>query len=67
MRPIDVTVEDPNIQRSFSERQANEFASTLVKRIDESTRITKDNLEKSRDRMKLIFDNTISVKIEKRK
>jgi hypothetical protein len=56
MRPIDLSVDEPNDQRSFPNRQANEFASMLSKRIEESSRIVNNNLEISRRNMKSIYD-----------
>ncbi len=60
MRPIDITVVDPSTQRSYSKKQANEFASTLSKRIDESSRIVNENLKNSRARMKSSYDKKCS-------
>ena len=58
VRPIDITTENP--QCSFAKKQANEFASTLSKKIDESSRIVNENLAKSRSKMKSSYDKTCS-------
>ena len=54
MRPIDISV--GGSKRTFSAKQASEFASSLCRKIEESNRTVNANLLRARGRMKATYD-----------
>ncbi len=63
VRPIDLsaTVGDSEIHRvPLATKQAQEFATKLFRKIDESSNVVRSNLEKARGRMKISYDKKVS-------
>ena len=55
IRPIDVSIKN-NEKSSFANKQARDFASELTEKIDNSTQVVNENLNRSRSKMKATYD-----------
>ena len=55
VRPIDISA-NRHENRSFSSKQAKEFARSLTKKIDDSSKAVVANLQTARNKMKTIYD-----------
>ena len=62
MRPLDVLTPEcaPSNREPINIRQAREFATRLTRKIDESSKVVQQNLQKSRKKMKRTYDKRTS-------
>ena len=60
MRPLDVLTPQEGNRLPLVTRRAREFATRLTSKIDESSKVVQENLEKSRRKMKGSYDKRAS-------
>ena len=60
MRPLDVLTPQEGNRLPLVTRRAREFATRLTSKIDESSKVVQENLEKSRRKMKRSYDKRAS-------